>query len=73
LSNRSLVLDQSVTFILHRGEGVILTADGQQMVPVKLGQKVTVSKSKLKARFIRLKEYEFFARVRKTFGFGAGN
>jgi NAD+ kinase len=73
LSNRSLVLDGPVTFVLQRGEGVILTADGQQMVPVKVRQKVVVRKSKLKARFIRIKDYGFFQRVKRTFGFGEGN
>lgn len=73
LSNRSLVLDGPVTFVLKRGDGVILTADGQQVVPIKAGQKVIVRKSKLKAGFIRLKDYGFFKRVDSTFGFGEGN
>lgn len=73
LSNRSLVLDGPVTMRLDRGEGVILTADGQQVVPVKVGQKVVVKKSNLKTKFIRLKEYDFFGKVRETFGFGEGN
>ncbi|MDD4179667.1 MAG: NAD(+)/NADH kinase [Candidatus Margulisbacteria bacterium] len=72
LSNRSLVVDGPVDFILRRGDKVILTGDGQQMIGVKVGQKVTVSKSNLKARFIRLKDYGFFKRVAKTFGFGEG-
>lgn len=73
LSNRSLVLNGLVSLVLRRGEKVILTADGQEVVPVKVGQKVVVSKSKLKARFIRLKEYNFFQRIKETFGFGEGN
>lgn len=73
LSNRSLVLDGPVTFVLKRGDGVILTADGQQVVPIKVGQKVIVRKSKLKAGFIRLKDYGFFKRVDSAFGFGEGN
>jgi len=73
LSNRSLVLDGPVTFSLKRGDEVILTGDGQQMVSVKVGQKITVSKSKLKASFIRTKKYDFFKRVDTTFGFGEGN
>lgn len=73
LSNRSLVIDGPAAFVLHRGSDVILTADGQQMAPVKVGQKVIVKKSNLKARFIRLKEDNFFQKVKKTFGFGEGN
>jgi len=72
LSNRSLVVDGPVDFVLRRGDKVILTGDGQQMIGVKVGQKITVSKSNLKARFIRLKDYDFFKRVAKTFGFGEG-
>jgi len=73
LSNRSLVVDGPVTFTLKRGDGVFLTGDGQQMVPVKIGQPVTVRKSKLQATFIRTKNYQFFERVGKAFGFGSGN
>lgn len=73
LSNRSLVLDGPITMILRRGDGVILTADGQQVVPVKIGQKVVVRRSNLKTKFIRLKEYNFFQKVKNIFGFGEGN
>lgn len=73
LSNRSLVLDGPLSFVLKRGDKVILTADGQEVVPIKIGQKVAVTQSKLKARFIRVKKYPFFQRVRETFGFGEGD
>lgn len=73
LSNRSLVLDGPVGIRLKRGEGVCLTADGQQLMPVKAGQTILVKRSALKTSFIRLREYNFFARVNKTFGFGAGD
>lgn len=73
LGNRSLVIDGPITFILRRGDEVILTGDGQQMVPVKLGQKIVVRKAKSTTRFIRLKEYNFFEKVKKTFDFGEGN
>ena len=73
LSNRSLILDGPVSMVITRGSDVILTADGQNMVPVKAGQKITVRRSKLKARFIRYKEYSFFEKVRDTFGYGEGN
>jgi NAD+ kinase len=73
LTNRSLVLDRPVTFILNRGEKVMLTVDGQQLVPVKVGEKVVVRRSSLTARFIRLKEYKFFEKIDRIFGFGEGN
>ncbi len=73
LSNRSLVLDGPVVFELNRGNDVILTADGQHVLPVKTGQKVTVRRSGLTTRFIRLRGRDFFGKVRATFGFGTGN
>lgn len=73
LSNRSLVLDGPISFELHRGDDVILTADGQQVLPVKIGQTVNIKRSKLTTRFIRLKGRDFFGKVRATFGFGGGN
>ena len=73
LTNRSLVLDGPVNFELVRGEEVIVTTDGQQIAPVKAGQRITVKKSELKTNLIRLKEYDFFGRVKKTFGFAAGD
>ncbi len=71
LTNRSLVLDGPVDFKLTRGDDVILTADGQQVVPVRKGQVIKVGRSELKTRFIRLQGYDFFGRVKKTFGFAA--
>ncbi|MBN3033211.1 MAG: NAD(+)/NADH kinase [Candidatus Saganbacteria bacterium] len=73
LSNRSLVLDGPVNFKLRRGDEVILTADGQQVAPVKPGQRVVIARSALKTRFIRLKEYDFFGRARETFGFAGAD
>lgn len=70
LNTRSLVLNGPVTFRLSRGSEVILTADGQQMVPIKVGEKVTIGRAAEKTRFIRLRPYDFFGRVRETFGLG---
>jgi NAD+ kinase len=72
LTNRSLVLEGPLSLILRRGDDVILTGDGQQILPVKLGQKVSIKRSNLTTRFIRLKGYNFFKKVRETFGFGEG-
>jgi len=70
LSNRSLVLEGPLSFVLEKGEKVILTADGQQIVPIGVGQKIVVRRSKIKVKFIRLKEYNFFQRIKEVFGFG---
>ncbi|MFA6169989.1 MAG: NAD(+)/NADH kinase [Candidatus Margulisiibacteriota bacterium] len=70
LNTRSLVLEGPVTLRLDRGDEVILTADGQQTLPVRVGNRVIIKKAAEKTRFIRLKEYDFFGRVRETFGLG---
>ncbi len=70
INTRPIVIEKPVTAILTRGTEVILTADGQEIVPLKIGQKIRIQKSKLKTRFIRLKEYRFFERVKEAFGFG---
>ncbi len=70
ISNRSIVVEKPVTAVLNRGKEVLLTADGQQMVHLHERQKIRIQKSKLKTRFIRLKQYDFFERVKEAFGFG---
>lgn len=70
ISIRPLVVEKPFTAILNRGKKAILTADGQQLVPLHERQKIHIQKSKLKTRFIRLKGYDFFARVKEAFGFG---
>ncbi len=70
ISNRSIVVEKPVSVILNRGKKVLLTADGQQVVALHERQKIRIQRSKLKTRFIRLKEYNFFGRVKETFGFG---
>jgi NAD+ kinase len=70
ISTRPLVLEKPVTAVLIRGKEAILTADGQHLVPLHETQKIRIYKSKFKTRFIRLKEYNFFERVKDVFGFG---
>jgi NAD+ kinase len=70
ISTRPIVLEKPVTAILNRGKNAILTADGQQLVQLREGQKIRIQRSKLKTRFIRLKGYDFFKRVKEVFGFG---
>ena len=70
ISTRPIVLDQPVIVQINRGAKVILTADGQKMMPLRVGQKVRIQKSKHKTRFIRLGRFDFFKRVRESFGFG---
>jgi NAD+ kinase len=70
ISTRPLVVEKPVTAILNRGKQAILTADGQQLVALHERQKIRIQISKLKTRFIRLKGYDFFGRVKEVFGFG---
>jgi len=69
ISTRSIVIEKPVTAVLNRGKAAILTADGQQLVPLHEGQKIRIQRSKLTTRFIRLKQYDFFAKVKEAFGF----
>jgi len=70
ISIRPLVVEHSVTLVLNRGDEVILTADGQQMIPLDVGNKIHIQRSKLTAKFIRLRKYDFFGKVKEIFGFG---
>lgn len=70
ISTRPLVIERPVTAVLNRGKQAILTADGQHLFPLHEGQKIRIQRSKLKTRFIRLKGYDFFRRVKEVFGFG---
>ncbi|PIS30821.1 NAD(+) kinase [Candidatus Saganbacteria bacterium CG08_land_8_20_14_0_20_45_16] len=70
ISTRPLIVEKPVSVIIRRGEKVILTADGQQFVAVKKGEKIRIQQSKNKTRFIRLSGDQFFARIREAFGFG---
>jgi NAD+ kinase len=70
VNTRPIVIDQPFNLTLTRGQEVYLTADGQQVVPLHEGQRLRIQRSKLKARFIRFKEYPFFEKVKATFGFG---
>jgi NAD+ kinase len=70
ISTRPIVEESPLSVILNRGEKVNLTADGQVMVPIREGQKIRIQRSKYTTKFIRLKGYDFFGRVRKVFGFG---
>ncbi len=69
MSARPIVVEDNLSVVLNRGDQVIVTADGQQMVPLKVGQRVKVERSKLKAKFIRFKKDAFFKRLEETFGF----
>ncbi len=69
INSRPLVVEKAVTVVLNRGQEVILTADGQEMIELREGQKVTIKISALKTRFIRLGKYDFFERVKKAFNF----
>jgi len=71
ISTRPLVLEKPVTAILNRGKDAILTADGQVMIPLSVGQKICVQSSNLQIKFMRVKPFDFFSRVQKAFAFGS--
>ncbi|NQT30371.1 MAG: NAD(+)/NADH kinase [Candidatus Saganbacteria bacterium] len=71
IATRPLVVEKPVTAILNRGKKAILTSDGQHLVALHERQKIRIQRSKLKTKFIRLEGYDFFERVKETFGFGA--
>ncbi len=70
LTIRPLVIEHPVTAVLNKGKEAILTADGQVLVPLHERQKIRIQRSKQKTRFIRLGKYNFFERVKESFGFG---
>lgn len=70
ISARPIVVEGPVNAVLNRGADVILTADGQEVVPIRPGYRIRVQRSNLKTRFIRLKKYRVFDKVREVFGFG---
>jgi NAD+ kinase len=71
IATRPIVIEKPVTAVLLRGKEAILTADGQQLVALHERQKIRIQKSKHKTRFIRLDGYDFFKRIKTTFGFGS--
>jgi NAD+ kinase len=70
ISTRPIVVERPVTAVLLRGKKAMLTADGQQLIPLHEGQKIRIQRSIHRTRFIRVKEYRFFDRVKEAFGFG---
>lgn len=67
LSSRPIVLEEPLTVKLTKSQEVILTADGQETLKIKEGERIQIGKSKLKTRFIRLTKYDFFERIKHTF------
>ena len=70
ISIRPIVLNHPVTVVLKRGKDVILTADGQEMIPLYERQKIRIQRSKQTAKFIRIRKYNYFGRIKEAFGFG---
>ena len=70
INTRPIVLKRPIVAQLVRGKDVNLTADGQEVIPLFEGQKIKIQIAKFKARFMRLKEYDFFDRIQEAFGFG---
>jgi NAD+ kinase len=75
LSARPIVLsDASVVRVAIEGPrdlDLMLTADGQEALPLRMGDEVHFSKSPHKARLIKLGQPDFFARLQSKLHWGA--
>ena len=67
LSNRPLIVSASstidVTILKHRAESY-LSADGQMLTELVVGDQVTIRRSRQKARLVRLEGHSFFETLR---------
>lgn len=54
-----------------RGEEVYLTADGQEGVSLRAGDRVEIRQAPFSARLIRLEDASFYSRLRAKLGWGA--
>lgn len=66
LYNRPIVIPSSHSVVMRVAKGSpksVLMVDGEYMAEMSEGDEVRVSSSELNAKFIRLKEYNFFARL----------
>lgn len=79
IANRSIVLGthgkdgKPITIKVHIAqapEEIILTADGQLAIPLKVGDHILVRQSKHTTKFIRLRPYNFFEILRSKLGWG---
>ena len=50
------------------GGGVLLTADGQEVMTLKAGDRIKFKEAPFKTKFIRLKKYNFFKVLREKLG-----
>jgi NAD+ kinase len=60
-----------VVLQLPEDEQTLLTADGQEMIPLKAEDEVLIQRSEHTTRFIRLKHYRFFEILRSKLGWSA--
>ncbi|MBU0687479.1 MAG: NAD(+)/NADH kinase [Candidatus Margulisbacteria bacterium] len=72
--HKPIVLEtEEVEIIIKKTPGkkqAILTADGQQKIYIETEDKIVIEKSKLTAKFMRLKPYDFFAICREKMWWG---
>lgn len=73
ISNRSIVVggdDRIEIRIVEAPKGmeVTLTADGQVVVPLKMGDMIAVKKASYRTQFIRLEDYNFFSVLKNKLG-----
>lgn len=74
LSARPIVLsDQSTIRVMIEGPAeleLLLSADGQAGIPVRMGDQVTFSRASRYARLVKLSKIDFFARLHGKLGWG---
>ena len=76
LSNRSVIvpLDASVEVkVLSEKVETILTADGQVQIPLSVGDAVTIRRSRLSVRVLRLNGSSFFDTLRRKLNWSGSN
>ena len=73
ISNRSIVVggDDKIKIKITeapRGMEATVTADGQEVVPLKVGDVVTIEKADFRTTFIRIEDYNFFSVLKGKLG-----
>ena len=73
LNSRPVVLpDRSVVSVrVERGADVILSLDGQESMPLRLGDVVEVTKARNRAAIVKISGEGFFAILRRKLNWGA--
>lgn len=68
LYRKSLISGGPIKVTLERGDNVVVTVDGQKILPYKLGEEVVVKRSNIYCKFIRLKKYDQIKNLKNKMG-----